>query len=217
MGTGEKATWQSGDQILWTYENPDHPGLLDQRPVTVIADDERHLAVWLAPGTRMLHQVLADGAEIRTADGPSRFSAPRAQAVRTWQGSGIVAVFQPDTPFSVWFFESGSGSRDSYYVNIEAPIERSAWAITSQDRVLDIVVSAEGSFRFKDEDELELAAKAGLFSQSDIEWIWRAADDAVKAVATWSFPFGAGYEQFVPDPDWPTPSLPSDADWDFET
>ncbi len=63
----DEPRWSRGDQILWTYTNPAHPGLYDQRPVTVIADDENHLAVWLESGTRMLHHVLADGSGIRAA------------------------------------------------------------------------------------------------------------------------------------------------------
>ncbi|GAA1621118.1 DUF402 domain-containing protein [Brevibacterium sanguinis] len=208
--------WHRGDAILWTYINPDFPDLVDQRPVTVVADDERHLAVWLAPETRLLHQVLADGSELRSAEGSARFTAPRAQAVRTWAGKGILAVFQPDTMHSVWFFESASGRRDSYYVNIEVPFTRDSSGITTSDLVLDLVVAADGTHRFKDEDELEFAEAAGLFSSADITSIREAAQRAVADVEEWRFPFGSGYESFQPDPSWPVPSLPHDATWEFE-
>lgn len=161
----DEPRWRYGDQILWTYTNPAHPGLYDQRPVTVIADDENHLAVWLESGTRMLHQVLADGSGIRTADGPARFGAPRAQGLKRLQGPGIVAVFQPGADYSVWFFENpDSARRDSFYVNLEEPFTRFDRGILTSDHVLDIVVDSDGTYRLKDEDELEFARRAGMFS-----------------------------------------------------
>lgn len=209
--------WRPGDQIMWTYVNPDFPGLVDQRPVTVVADDDRHLAVWLAPGSRMLHQVIADGSPIRSLEGSDRFTAPRAQAIRDWAGGGILAVFQPETMYSVWFFETDSGLRDSYYINIEVPYFRTDLGIETSDLVLDVVVRANGSYRFKDEDELQFAYEAGLFSLTEVGAIRHAAADAVDVVTAWHFPFDAGYESFQPDPAWPIPSLPRNASWTFET
>lgn len=217
MSTEVETRWHRGDQILWTYTNPAHPGLLDQRPVTVIADDDRHLAVWLEAGTRMLHQVLSDGSGIRTADGPDRFGAPRAQGLKEWQGAGIVAVFQPGKDYSVWFFETEPGRRDSYYVNLEAPFSRFDDGILTSDFVLDIVVDADGSHRLKDEDELDFARAAGMFSDEEVTAIRAAADSAVEDITAWSFPFDSNYADFRPEPTWPVPQLPAEATWDFES
>lgn len=217
MSKARAPRWQPGDQIMWTYVNSDFPGLVDQRPVTVVADDDRHLAVWLAPGSRMLHQVIADGSPIRSLDGSDRFTAPRAQAIRDWAGGGILAVFQPQVMYSVWFFETESKRRDSYYVNIEIPYIRTDQGIETADLVLDILVGADSSYRYKDEDELQFAREAGLFSDGDIAEIRQAAADAVADVTAWRFPFDAGYESFQPDPAWPIPALPLDASWTFQT
>lgn len=201
---------------MWTYTNHDHPGLLDQRPVTVIADDEHHLAVWLAPGTRMLHQVLADGSGIRTVEGAARFTAPRAQGAKVWQGAGIVAVFQPGADYSVWFFETESGLRNSYYFNIEVPYTRTTSGIESADLILDVLVDADGAYRYKDEDELGFAQQAGLISEDQASRIRHAGDDAAEAIEAWRFPLDAGFETFQPDPKWPIPSLPPTTTWEHE-
>ncbi len=215
--TTQHPRWRRGDQILWTYTNPAHPGLYDQRPVTVIADDERHLAVWLESGTRMLHHVLADGSGIRTADGPARFGAPRAQGLKRWQGPGIVAVFQPGFDYSVWFFETPSGRRDSFYVNLEDPFVRFDRGVLTADHVLDIVVDAAGNYQLKDEDELEFAREAGMFSDEKVARIRAAADSAVEDIEAWRFPFDSDYPDFHPDRAWPSPDLPAEATWDFES
>lgn len=227
----DEPRWSRGDQILWTYTNPAHPGLYDQRPVTVIADDENHLAVWLESGTRMLHHVLADGSGIRTADGPARFGAPRAQGRKRWQGPGIVAVFQPGADYSVWFFENREGQtteaapseaavasarHDSFYVNLEEPFTRFDSGILTSDHVLDIVVDSDGTYRLKDEDELEFAREAGMFSDEKIARIRAAANSAIDDIRAWAFPFDSDYPDFQPDPDWPMPDLPAEATWDFD-
>ncbi|SEE86172.1 Protein of unknown function [Arthrobacter alpinus] len=217
MTSSPEIRWQRGDNITWTYIDPTFPDLLDLRPVTVVADDDRHLAVWLAPGTRMLYQVIADGSDIRSLEGGKRFIAPRAQAVRKWSGSGILAVFQPETMYSVWFFETQSGLRDSYYVNIEEPFTRTEQGIVSSDLVLDVVVKADHSFKYKDEDELEFAHQAGVLSSSRVMEIQRAAADAIVTVNSWGFPFNAGFEAFQPDRTWPVPALPNTATWDFQS
>ena len=228
----DEPRWSRGDQILWTFINPAHPGLYDQRPVTVIADDSQHLAVWLESGTRMLHHVLADGSGIRTADGSARFGAPRAQGLKRWQGPGIVAVFQPGADYSVWFFENREGRttlaassdasssaparRDSFYVNLEEPFTRFDLGILTSDHVLDIVVNSDGTFRLKDEDELEFAREAGMFSTEKVERIRSAADSAIEDIRAWAFPFDSDYPDFQPDPDWPMPDLPAETSWDFD-
>jgi hypothetical protein len=217
MNAPEDVHWQRGDTITWTYTDPAFPGLIDLRPVTVVADDGRHLAVWLAPGTPMLHQVIADGSEIRSRDGAERFAAPRAQGRRTWSGPGILAVCQPETMYSVWFFETGSGLRDSYYVNIEEAFTRTATGIESCDLVLDVVVNADHSYRYKDEDELEFAQQAGVISRAAAAGIRHAAAGAVATVGTWGFPFNGGFEDFQPDPAWTVPVLPESATWEFES
>ena len=166
----------------------------------------------------MLHHVLADGSGIRTASGPARFGAPRAQGLKRWQGPGIVAVFQPGTDYSVWFFANpNSVRRDSFYVNLEEPFTRFEGGILTSDHVLDIVVDADGTFHLKDEDELEFAREVGMFSDEKVERIRSAADSAIEDIRAWAFPFDSDYPDFRPDPAWPMPDLPAETSWDFES
>jgi len=88
--------------------------------------------------------------------------------------------------------------------------------IESSDLVLDVVVKADHSFRYKDQDELEFAHRAGVLTSAQVVEIRRAAADAVEVITRWGFPFNAGFETFQPDPAWPIPALPTNAQWDFE-
>ncbi|WGW12139.1 DUF402 domain-containing protein [Saxibacter everestensis] len=216
MENNRTPRWNSGDQISWVYRDPAFPDLVDLRPVTVVDDTDDHLAVYLESGTRMLCQVLSDGHDIRSLPGPERFSAPRAQAVRRWTGGGILAVFQPNTMYSVWCFETRPGIRNLYYVNIELPFTRDVDGIETSDLVLDVIVRPDRSFHYKDEDELELARHAGMYSDSQIASIREAASDAAQTVRRWAFPFNAGFENFRPDPTWQIPELPNSSKWQLD-
>ena len=68
------------------------------------------------------------------------------------------------------------------------------------DEKLDLVVQADGSYRWKDEDELEQAAAVGLLDAEAV----RA--EAARVLEEWPFP--TGWEDWQPDPSWPLPQLP---------
>lgn len=67
---------------------PRFPGLVDQRPVTVVADDDQHLAVWIAAGRRMLYQVSADGQDLRCAS-PGNQSTHRPTCPSSQEAGGL--------------------------------------------------------------------------------------------------------------------------------
>lgn len=105
--------------------------------------------------------------------------------------------------YSLWLTFRG-GVFESWYVNFE---RESAWegnCFDIVDEKLDLVVAANGTVRWKDEDELEEAARAGYLDASDV----RAEAERVLAHPPWP----TGWESFEPDPSWPTPELPEG--WD---
>lgn len=206
----------ANNTILWAYRHPGFPHLRDEYPVTVVSDDEQGLVVWLAPGTDVLSQVLADGTPIRSATGPAMFTQPRAQAVRTWSGSGILVAFPPGACFTVSFFELEDGTRAAYYVNLELPVVRTDQGMECVDLVLDILVRQGPTHRLKDEDELEFAREASIYSADDELFIREAAQKALAVVKDWGYPFNAGLEHFTPDPKWSAPQLPAATTWDFD-
>jgi hypothetical protein len=67
-----------------------------------------------------------------------------------------------------------------------------------------LIVRPDGGYRWKDEDELEQAAAAGLLDAAAV----RA--EAQRVLEEWPFP--TGWEHWRPDPAWPVPQLPEG--WD---
>ena len=111
-----------------------------------------------------------------------------------------VCVARPGRAHSVYVFWSHDRVVDHWYVNFEHPLRRSRVGFDTFDEKLDLIVRPDGRYRWKDEDELEQAAAAGLLDAAAV----RA--EAARVLAEWPFP--TGWEDWRPDPSWPAPRLP---------
>ena len=105
---------------------------------------------------------------------------------------------------SIYLFWHDDRSIEHWYVNFERPLARTPLGVDTFDEKLDLIVRADGSYRWKDEDELEAAAAVGLLDADAV----RA--EAARVLEEWPFP--TGWEDWRPDPSWPVPRLPEG--WD---
>ena len=194
--------WRRGDRILLRSLHRDR--VLGARPVTVADDDGEWTAAWLASGTPIVEPTLADGRPIRSVPVAERYAPDRRWRQRDWRGHGVLKLVPRGGAHSIWLFWGDDGAFRGWYVNLEAAHRRWPDGIDSEDHALDIWVEAGGSWRWKDEDELDVAARAGWLDANEV----RAEGERV--LAAWPFP--TGWEDFRPDPAWPRPELPED--WD---
>jgi len=82
-----------------------------------------------------------------------------------WKGHGVLHLHRPDDPYSVIVFWAEPDRRFSHwYINMQAPYQRTASGIETLDHVLDIIVQPDGSWAYKDEAEMAEAVELGLFS-----------------------------------------------------
>lgn len=204
-------SWSPGDQVLWRYLRGDR--VLDCRPVTVVRDTPDQLAVWLAGGTRRVKPVLPDGSDIRTAPLETRFRLGRIPSVERWHGTGVLMLARPGEPWSVWLFWGPAWHFRGWYVNLERPRRRWAGGLDTEDHVLDIWVTPDRRYVWKDEDELVASREAGRFTEAECEALYADGHRAIEVIRAWGPPFGDGWENFRPDPAWPLPELPDG--WDM--
>ena len=115
-----------------------------------------------------------------------------------------VCVARRGRAHSIYVFWTTGGELDHWYVNFERPLQRTPLGVDTFDWKLDLIVAPDGRYRWKDEDELEQAAAAGLLDADEV----RA--EAARVVAEWPFP--TGWEDWRADPAWPVPQLPDG--WD---
>jgi hypothetical protein len=156
------------------------------------------LVLWSPPGIERLLPVDSAGAELRIPrDEPwvlgTRTTEQHALSlVRPGARHSLTLHWSPDWRFLYW------------YVNLERWLGRGPRTIDYVDEKLDLVVRPDGSVRWKDEDELELAAELGLLEAGEV----RAEAERVLAARPWP----SGWEAWRPDPTWQAPALPDG--WD---
>ncbi|WP_055499178.1 DUF402 domain-containing protein [Streptomyces albus] len=204
--------WPTGTPILWRYRanGATYPHIC--RPVTVVRDTPELLAAWLAPGTLCVRPELADGTPVHREPLTTRYTKPRRATFTRWFGMGVLKLARPQEPWSVWLFWDRGWRFKNYYVNLEEPRLRWPGGIDSEDHFLDLEVSPDGRWEWRDEDEFAEAQRAGLMDAKQAERVREAGERAVAAVRTWGSPFADGWDRWRPDPHWAVPELPDD--WD---
>lgn len=195
------AMWQPGDQIalreLWG-------GLVfEARAATVVADLPSQTMLYV-PGGVVCGLPFDDrGHELRIPDRPWRL------ALRERGDFGILSFAWPDTAYAVLLLFEPDGSPRDWYVNLQAPLARTPIGFDTVDHALDVLIPLDrSSWTWKDENELAEAIALGLFTQAEAaefrSWGTRAIEHLLRRLP----PFDEPWEDWRPDPSWPTPALP---------
>jgi hypothetical protein len=162
----------------------------------VVADSEL-VALWIPRGSPAKYRVDPAGREVRI---PNR-DALLADRIAS---RDTLALLTPNGRQSIWLFWKEDGAFDNWYVNFERTLGWNGTSFDMVDHKLDLIVAADLTMHWKDEDELEQAASIGLLDADEVR------RDAARVVDEWPFP--TGWEEFRPECEWPLPGLP--ADWD---
>ncbi|MEV4347943.1 methyltransferase domain-containing protein [Actinoplanes sp. NPDC049596] len=183
-----------GQEIIRRYVRG--PWTTWEQTVRVVADDDRGLLLWAPVGSRLATLVDADG---RTGHdlSPDRMREPRLVA-GSWQHVDVLMLMRPGVAHSVWWMFA-DGVFDGWYVNLEAPFTRTGDGVQTTDSVLDIVVSADRQWRWKDAAEFEGHVGDPLyFDRAGADAIRAEGERVVALIEAGAYPFDGTYT------DWPT-------------
>ena len=170
-------------------------------PVRVVLDAEDGLLLWLARGTTVR------AATVHPRDVAAGATAgPLVDRV----ADRDALIWQPARAgHAVWWWFGPDGTFSGWYVNLERRV-RGAHAVDVHDQELDLVVAADRSWVWKDEESF--AAKTGR------PGFWTAAEAlAIRAeglrvaaqVQRGEFPFDGTWCDYRPPAGWTPPVLPS--------
>jgi hypothetical protein len=179
-----------------------------QSPLRVISDDGDRLLAWLPEGTEIIGAGLPDGRKVRDAPLAQRFLLPRVPVAGTWRGAGNLRLIVESWLSSVWWFFEPDGAFRCWYVNLELPRGRTRDTVDRIDGVLDVVVDADRTWRWKDEDEAEAALAAGRLTGAELAALRAEGERQIALAEAGAFPFDGTWCDFRPDPDWPAVRLP---------
>jgi hypothetical protein len=155
----------------------------------IVAESDELLVLWIPRG-----------APFRIPAGGLRIPGGDWELVAGRTSRDQLCVARRGRAHSIYLFRDRRGALEHWYVNFERPLRRTPVGVDTFDEKLDLIVRPDGSYAWKDEDELEQAAAAGLLDADAV----RA--EASRVLAEWPFP--TGWEDWRPDPAWPVPRLP---------
>lgn len=214
IGPGQSEFWKPGSQILqqdvWWGQH------LSSRPETVVDDRTGLLALYTHPnapyrsasafrGNR--HSLSLDEKMTVMIGLVGPFE------VRISSNNHVLTLTPPRSRHSVWLFWTVDWELKFWYVNLQAPIQRTERGIVVQDHVLDIVVKPDMSWSWKDDDEFTELHRRHFFSDQQASSIREEGERMVEAIERVSPPFCDGWENWRADPEWTVPEIP--VDWDI--
>lgn len=194
--------WSSGDPILMR-------AVVDGRvrwalPHTLVELTNERVVWLIRPGTRGISPVAY-------AEGRRHYINDLARGDWTtepfeWHRNRVLRL----TPFGRahsldLFWNEETDEFRGWYVNLQQPLTPSPFGYDMRDYALDIWVDADGSWQWKDEDELALGVELGVWSADEAAG-FRAEGERVLAERPWP----TGWEEWRPPPAWPLPELPDD-------
>ena len=184
-------------------------------PVTVVQDTPDFAAYYLVAGTPYKYPVdIDDGLSSSGRERGGVGDYPWRITDGVWHSTGRLYLAPAGAAHVISaFWRATDWSFLGWYIDLQAPLRRIAQGFESEDYLLDILVTPDGSWSWKDEDEFEIAQRFGRLSLSEATAIRDEAAKVIERIEVWSWPFNAGWDYWQPDLSWPIPMLPDD--WDL--
>ncbi|HEY2949283.1 MAG TPA: DUF402 domain-containing protein [Micromonosporaceae bacterium] len=168
------------------------------------SDEAGGLLLWVPVGAGFARRVDDDGRPLGEVpvDG---FGAARME-VTTWAEQDVLILMPPGAEYSVWWFFA-HGVFAGWYVNLEERAVRWPGGVDTMDRTLDVRVSADRAWAWKDEIEFARHVGApGYWDAGGAAAIRAEGERVIKLIESGDFPFDGTWCDFRPDPAWPVPA-----------
>jgi hypothetical protein len=171
------------------------------RPVTIVEDRPDQLTLFIPAGARWM----APHSEGRRLKIPQE----HFDLVELSDYDAYVLSFSwPGIAHAVLLFFRSDWTPWNWYVNLEEPLRRTGIGFDTLDHELDAIVELDGSWRWKDEDELAEAIRLGVIAAEDEPRLRAEGERAVQRILEREPPFDRDWTTWRPDPSWPLPELP---------
>ncbi len=186
------------DRCLWTV------------PVRVVADTHDLIALFVTVGAEFQRLVQSNGGSLPRVVSRAAFEALDVTTVSgTWRSKYLLVLIRPGHAHAIHLNWSPTDwSFTEYYVNMQEPVLRTATGFRSTDQFLDIVVDPGLAWRWKDDDELQLAGQVGRITEEGIGAIRAEGERVVARIEARAWPFDGSFDGWRPDPSWTIPQLP---------
>ena len=205
-------TWKAGSQIAYRFFNRGR--ISKVVPAIVVEDSGERISCLVLDGTQIKERVRIDGTPIsRSLSYLERFGIDWRLADGVWKDESYLWTSVPGAACNIAMIFSGDFSAfHGWYVNLQEPLRRSAIGFDTSDQVLDIWVTPNGEWKWKDLDEFAEALEMGRFSAKEADTIRAEGERVINQIERTEWPFQLVWDEWKPNPTLSVPSLPSS--WD---
>lgn len=195
-----------GEPILYR-EVDEHGQVIDVKPVTVVEDSDERIVLWLPLGTPTKKPVL-----LKQFPGTSRRWVEGSWGLvdSIWQWAELLIIVRPDECRATWVRWSADREFLGWYVNLQSKLQRSRLGFDFRDYQLDIIVEPDRNWRWKDQDELNLAVELGRMTRGLDKAVRAEAQLAIEEIERNGRLYSEGWEHWRPDASLTRPKLGGD-------
>lgn len=166
-----------------------------EAPHVVVEDGPERVALYIAPGTQGLcpeDRLAADYAD-RLSSGKWELSP------FTWHTHHVLRLISWDAAHSVeCYWSEETWEFRGWYVNLQAPLRRVADGFETTDHTLDVVISPDGEWNWKDEAQLADLVRIGHYSDEAAQRFRAEALRAIDCLESRQGVFAEGWEDWRP-------------------
>lgn len=113
----------------------------------------------------------------------------------------------------MWLSWATSGSSRTffkYFVNLEEPFRRTPVGFETQDHTLDIELTSDLTWNWRDVEEFEEHVRLGFYTTGLANEVWCEGNRVINEIERGTHPGLDGWRKWQPDPSWPIPEMPPD-------
>jgi len=187
-----------GDAVALRYVTTD--GHIEMCwPCRVVKDHEDLLALFIAAGSPY-----KAGPKRTAAEKRRRQQTPLPPDQYVWRNDTL-RLMVPGQSHSVsisWQLEDGQRRLLKYFVNMEEPFRRTPVGFDTQDHTLDIEVTPDLAWRWRDEQELANHVAEGFYTAALAAAAQSEGERTIEAIRRLAHPCMQGWPEWCPPKDW---------------
>ena len=194
-------TFHPGETVVRRFLHADRR-IAAVQAARVVSDDDRGLLLFVDIGAESMRRTDLTGAPTRHLSVADELAMPTMLSPVRRETFRSLLLLPPGAPHSVSWSWLADGTFAGWYANLETPARRWAGGVDSHDQTLDVLVSADHSWFFKDEEDLSSLDPAEAAAvRAEGERLGKLAETA-------TFPFDGTWLGFTPPPEWKPATLP---------
>jgi hypothetical protein len=195
-------TFHPGELVVRRFLHSDRR-IAAVQAARVVSDDDRGLLLFVDIGAQSMRRTDLAGAPTRHLPVADELAMPTMLSPVRRADFRSLLLLPPGAPHSVSWSWLADGTFAGWYANLETPARRWPGGVDSFDQTLDVLVAADRSWYFKDEEDL------ATLDPAEAATVRAEGARLGKLAETASFPFDGTWLDFTPPAQWSPATLPS--------